>query len=97
MSQIYDEYGNVAREFIQQVRQQNSPAADCIEQIHTQYGARAAYLAAFALTLLKDRLNQQGYSSTQLALESFTYYQEMQGDAEAIRLYQEAAAHFLRV
>ena len=46
--------------------------------------------------MLKDRLNQQGYSSTQLALESFTYYQEMQGDAEAIRLYEKAAAQLLQ-
>ena len=92
MSQSYDAYGKVANEFIQQVRQHSPAAADCLEQIRTQYGERAAYLAAFALVIFAGR-NRNGFSSFQEELQSFTYYQEMQGDAEALRLYQEAAGY----
>ena len=96
MSQSYEDYDELANEFIQEVRQRSPAAADCLEQIRTHYGAHPAYLAAFALVMLTQRISQRGYSSPQQALESFTYSLEMQGDAEAIRLYHEAAAHLLQ-
>ena len=96
MSQSYDAYTNLANEFISKIRKQSPAAAECIEQIRAQYGAQPAYLAAFALVMLAQRLNQTGYASLGEALKSFTFYEEMKDTAEAIRLYEDAAEHLLR-
>jgi len=88
-------YSEAAKEFIQEIRQHSSPAADCIEQIHAQFGTRAAYLAAFALAYLKQRQAHQKYPPSQHDLYAFTYCEEMQNSAEAIQLYKEAATHLL--
>jgi len=95
MSQSYDTYGKIADEFIRQVRQRSPAAADCIEQIRIQHGARPAYLAAFALVIFGSRLNQRGYATPQEALKSFTFYEEMKDNAEAIQLYEEAGRNLL--
>jgi hypothetical protein len=91
----HNTYCEAANEYIQRIRQYSPSAAHCIEQIQSQYGVRAAYLAGFALMMLKDHVNQSGYSSPNNALKSFTYYDEMQMYAGAIALYVEAAKHLL--
>jgi hypothetical protein len=88
-------YHEAAIEFIQQIRQYSSSAADCIEQIQLQYGIRAAYLAAFALVDLKHRQVKHQYNPSSHDLHAFTYCDEMRETAEAIRLYEAAAAHLL--
>ena len=88
-------YHEAATEFIQQIRQHSPSAADCIEQIQAQYGTRAAYLAAFALVYLKHSQIAHKYNPSQRELYLFTYCEEMRECAEAIRLYEDAAAHLM--
>src|SRR4051812_43814528 len=90
-----DSYLQAVHEYLLRVRQYSPAAAECIEQIQSQFGARAAYLAGFALIMLKDRLNRMAYSSLHHALKTFSYYDEMQGSPDAIRLYEEAAEQLL--
>ncbi|MEO8393716.1 MAG: hypothetical protein ABI700_12065 [Chloroflexota bacterium] len=88
-------YGDVAIQFIQQIREHSSSAADCLEQIQVDYGTRAAYLAAYALIFLKQWQTQQRYVASSQDLHAFTYCEEMKGNAEAIQLYEDAARHLL--
>jgi hypothetical protein len=88
-------YLQVVHEYLLRVRHYSPAAAECIEQIQSQFGARAAYLAGFALIMLKDYLNRTVYSSLHNALKTFSYYDEMQGNPDAIRLYEEAAEQLL--
>jgi hypothetical protein len=90
-----ESYARLAAEYVKHIREHSPASADCITQIETQFGSRASYLAAFALVMLKDHLNQSGYESLENALKSFTYYIEMETEAEAIRLYRDAANHLL--
>jgi hypothetical protein len=89
-------YGKAAAEYIEQIRQQSPPAADCLEHIQAQYGTRAVYLAAFALVFLKQRETEHSYATSAHDLHAFTYCEEMRNDALALQLYETAAAHFLR-
>ncbi len=91
MSLNPDEYTQAAAELIQQIRQQSAAAAQCLELIQARNGVRAAYLAAFALIILKGQAGQMGYPSLDEALKVFTFYDEMQEDSESIRLYEQAA------
>jgi hypothetical protein len=84
-------YAQAASGFIQQIRQHSPPAAGCLEQIQTQYGSYAAFLAAFALVILQDRHNRPRSPSSYDALKTFPYYEEMRGKPEALSLYKEAA------
>lgn len=88
-------YGQAANEFVQQIRQLSPAAADCIEQIREQFGTRAAYLAAFALILLKNKQVETQYNPSQRDLYAFTYCEEMRETAAAMHLYEEAARHLL--
>jgi hypothetical protein len=88
-------YGSAASNFIQQIRQINSPAADDLEQIQALLGDHTAYLAAFALIILKASQDKYRRDVTFNDLYGFTAYQELQKNAEAVRLYKEAAQHFL--
>jgi len=88
-------YSEAAHEFIQQVRLQSSAAAACLEQIQSQDGSRAAYLAAFALIQLKRLQLERKYLPSQHDLHVFTFCEEMRDTAEAIRLYEQAAEHLL--
>jgi hypothetical protein len=93
MHDEYDEYTDAADELTQEIRQLSPAAADCIEQIRAKFGTRAAYLAAFALIIYRERLHRAGKSAPREDLKSFTYYEEMRDIAEAVQLYEEAAAH----
>jgi len=88
-------YTYAANGFIQQIRQDSPRAAGCLEQIQNEYGPYPAFLAAFALTVLRDRRNRPSFSAQHEALKTFTFYDEMQGTTEAIRLYKEAADYLL--
>lgn len=86
----YDDYTQAADDYIQQIREHSPAAAASLDQIREKFGVRAAYLAAFALVVLKQKLRPAPD-----ALKKFTFYQEMQDNAEAIRLYNDAAAKLL--
>ena len=90
-----DVYEYAASTFIQQIRLDCPPAAGYLEQIQANYGPYPAFLAAFALTILKDRREHQRIVSSYEALKTFAYYDEMRETSEAIQLYQEAAKHLL--
>src|SRR6185436_11214813 len=86
-------YTDVAREFIDTLRQHSPHAAERVEQIREQYGTRAAYLAAFALVRLKTQQATSHYTPSQRDIHAFTYCEEMGETADAIRLYDEAVAY----
>ena len=88
-----NEYTDVADELTKEIRQISPAAADCIEQIRAKYGTRSAYLAAFALVIYQVRITRAGKVPLREDLTGFTYYEEMREIAEAIQLYEEAAAH----
>jgi hypothetical protein len=88
-------YGDAANQFVQQIRQLSPSAADCIEQIRDRFGTRAAYLAAFALILLKNQQVEKQFNPSQRDLYAFTYCEEMRDTAGAMQLYEEAANHLL--
>src|SRR4051794_10020806 len=88
-------YTQAAEVYIQQIRQYSLPAAGCLEQIRIQYGSYAAFLAAFALVVLRERRNRLHSLSSSEALKAFTYYEEMRDTDEAIQLYREAATYLL--
>ena len=89
------DYTHAANELTQELRRVSPTAADCIEQIRTRYGTRAAYLAAFALIIYRERLTRSGKASDREDLKRFMYYQEMCGIADAIELYEAASGYVL--
>ena len=95
MHTVYDEYAAVADDLIEEIQEMSASAANCIEQLRTEYGTRAAYLAAFALVICRSNFPRSNPSFLGEALKEFVFYEEMHETAEAIRLYQEAAAHLL--
>ena len=89
------DYTHAANEVTEELRRLSPTAADCIEQIRTKYGTRAAYLAAFALIIYQERLTRSGKASDQEDLKRFVYYQEMQNKADAIELFEAASGYVL--
>ena len=86
-------YRDAAKAFIQQIGQHNPCAAAYIERIEVHYGTRAAYLAGFALVNLLERESLNHFLPSQYDLSAFTYCDEMRENAEAMRLYLDAAGH----
>ena len=93
---MFNEYTHAANEVTEDIREFSPAAADCIEQIRSKYGVRAAYLSAIALVICRDGLARSRHAYSREDLKGFIYYEEMQDDKEAIRLYHEAAAHLLQ-
>jgi len=92
---MFSEYTHAANELTHEIRQLSFSAADCIEEIRAQYGVRAAYLAAFALIIYRERLRRTGKASDREDLRSYLYYEEMKGNAKAIELYEAAAGYLM--
>lgn len=88
-------YNAAGQDFNANIRQHSPEAADCLEQIRTRYGERAAYLAAFALHRLKQMQDNRPYLVSRRDVYNFTFCEEMQDNADALRLYETAAAHLL--
>src|SRR5215216_5045240 len=89
------DYTHAANEVTQELRRLSPTAADCIEQIRTKYGTRAAYLAAFALIIYQERLTRSGKASDREDLKRYIYYQEMRDNADAIELFEAASGYVL--
>jgi hypothetical protein len=92
---MVNDYTHAANELTQELRRFSPSAADCVEQIRFDYGIRAAYLAAFALIIYRERLTRSGKASDREDLKRFIYYQEMRDIADAIELYEAAAGYVL--
>ena len=92
---LNNEYGEPASDYIRQVNEFCPSASALLERIRTAYGDRAAYLAGFALLCLKEQQARYQNKLTHADIRRFTFYEEMQADDEAIKLYIEAAAHLL--
>ena len=88
-------YSIVAAEYIEQIRQVCPVAAARLEQIQAQYGARAAYLAAFALANLHLHQAKTQRLPGRKDIFAYTYCAEMRDDPAALRLYEEAVAHLI--
>jgi hypothetical protein len=86
-------YNNETDVLIEDIRQLSPVTANCIEQILTQYGERAAYLASIALIVYRQELRRSSISSRK-DLKEFTYYEEMHETTEAVQLYEKAAGYF---
>ena len=89
------DYTQAANEVTQELRRLSPTAADCIEQIRTRYGTRAAYLAAGALIIYQERLTRSGKASDREDLKRFVYYEEMRENADAIELFEAASGYVL--
>jgi len=92
---VVHDYTHAANKLTQELRRLSPTAADCIEQIRTQYGTRAAYLAAFALIIYRERLRRSGKVSDREDLKRFIYYEEMRDNADAIELFEAASGYVL--
>jgi len=88
-------YAAAASSFIQRIRDTNPTAADCLDQIQIAQGDQAAYHAAFALIILKERQVKYRSPLSIQDLYHFTAYEELRSSAECIHLYKEAARHYL--
>jgi len=95
MQTVYDEYAAVANDLTGEIREISASAANCIEQLRTTYGTRAAYLAAFALILCRNNVARPNQACLGEALKGFVFYEEMHETPEAIGLYKEAAVYLL--
>src|SRR4051812_36811114 len=92
---MINDYTHAANEVTQELRRLSPSAADCVEQIRSQYGTRAAYLAAFALIIYQERLTRSGKASDREDLKRFIYYEEMRDNADAIELFEAASGYVL--
>ena len=93
--EMSDPYTNAANECTQQIRQHSLAAADCIAEIQRIYGARAAYLASFALMAYRERLTQTRRPPSRAVLKRSAYYKEMSHYPHAIELFEAASAYLI--
>jgi hypothetical protein len=88
-------YALAASTFIQRIRDTSPTAAGCLDQIRVSQGDQAAYHAAFALIVLKERQVRYRSPLSMDNLYGFTAYEELRSSAEALKLYKDAARHYL--
>ncbi len=84
-------YRDILAHFIQAVREDSEVAANCIEQIREHYGTRPAYLAAYAIVVMKYQNEKYKRPVRASDLNSYTFYEELQENAHALALYRQAA------
>src|SRR5690349_15968331 len=92
---MVNDYTHAANELTQELRRLSPAASDCVEQIRFKYGVRAAYLAAFALIIYRERLTRSGKASDREDLKRYIYYQEMRDIADAIEIFEAASGYML--
>ena len=97
MSTTTRSYGELATQTIQAVLEYNDDAARCIGLLRAEYGSRAAYLAAFAILMMKYDLDTYHHLPLKSDLYSFTFAEEMREHPDALRIYEEAACYILGI
>lgn len=90
-------YRPILLHFIQVIRQESEVAANCIEQIQEQYGTRPAYLAAYAVLVMKQQHEEYKRPIKSTDLNTYTFYDEWQHQAFALALYRQAAVNLFPV
>lgn len=90
-------YRPVLAHFVQAMRGDSEVAASCIEQIWEHYGTRAAYLAAYAILVMKQQHEEYQRPVKSEDLKTYTFYDELQDQAYALVLYRQAAASLFPV
>jgi hypothetical protein len=88
-------YQEALSELLLSIRETSEAAAACIGQIQQQYGAKSAYLAAYAILVLKLQQDEQGRIPRLQDLTTYTFHDELKDDAHAMALYTQAAIAFL--
>lgn len=86
-------YRAALAELLTTFRALSPDAAECLAQLEQHFGTRAAYLAAYALHVLKIQADEHRRVPTIMTLKSFTFYEEMQQHPEAVALYYQATTH----
>jgi hypothetical protein len=84
-------YQAILAHFIQTVRTDSEVAANCIEQIWEHYGTRRAYLAAYAILVMKQQYEENKRPVRSEDLNTYTFYDELCENAHALALYRQAA------
>lgn len=90
-------YRPVLAHFIQVIRAESEIAARCIEQIWEQFGTRPAYLAAYAILVMKQQHEEYKRPIKSSDLNTYTFYDEWQDQAFALALYRQAAVNLFPV
>src|SRR5215207_11097115 len=77
-------YQSILAHFIQSVRSDSEVAARCIEQIWEHYGTRRAYLAAYAILVMKQQYEENKRPIRSEDLNTYTFYDELHENAHAL-------------
>jgi hypothetical protein len=88
-------YQEALSELLLSIRETSEAAATCVRQIQQQYGAKSAYLAAYAILVLKLQQDEHGRIPRLQDLTTYTFHDELKDNDHAMALYTQAAIALL--